>query len=427
MALTPAAGTPLEGGFAMEAALGGAGRGATRVVACCSAALGPPPPGRPAEGSLEVRCELSPMASGAFEPGRGRPAQVEAEARLTRLLERSLRERRAVELESLCESPGRCAWAVRLDVHILNHGGALADAAAAAALAALLAFRLPQVTRDPPAPGSGTVGSGGGFQAHPLDEREGRPLTVHRLPVAVSFAALGLGRHLLADPSAEEESLGGARAVFSVDNARQVTVHAGGSAGFAADQVEHLARVAVVRAEEVLGAVKEAAAEHSRRRVAARVRRKQGHEAGAGTGAGAGADAGASTAAAADPILAGLRVSPASGGSSSTLSSISSEEDEGDEAPEGALQVERRLTGGTGGGQAGDGRSARASGRGPPPAAPGGPRGEKKRPAPAAGVGAVSGGLGDLPVGDPDDLSAALRPGMGKHRTAGGRKKWGKS
>ena len=216
LSLAPAAGA-LEGGFAVEAELG-----ATRALGCCSAELGEPSPGRPAEGSLEVRVELSPMASGAFEPGRGRPAQAEAEARLTRLLERSLRERRAVELESLCESPGRCAWALRLDVRVLDHGGALADAAAAAALAALLAFRLPQVSREP----------GGAFRAHPLEEREGRPLTVHRLPVAVSFAALqnaGGRKILLADPSAEEEALsGGARAVFSVDNARQVTVHAGG-------------------------------------------------------------------------------------------------------------------------------------------------------------------------------------------------------
>ena len=223
LSLAPAAGA-LEGGFAVEAELG-----ATRALGCCSAELGEPSPGRPAEGSLEVRVELSPMASGAFEPGRGRPAQAEAEARLTRLLERSLRERRAVELESLCESPGRCAWALRLDVRVLDHGGALADAAAAAALAALLAFRLPQVSREP----------GGAFRAHPLEEREGRPLTVHRLPVAVSFAALqnaGGRKILLADPSAEEEALsGGARAVFSVDNARQVTVHApgGGGAGLA--------------------------------------------------------------------------------------------------------------------------------------------------------------------------------------------------
>ena len=216
LSLAPAAGA-LEGGFAVEAELG-----ATRALGCCSAELGEPSPGRPAEGSLEVRVELSPMASGAFEPGRGRPAQAEAEARLTRLLERSLRERRAVELESLCESPGRCAWALRLDVRVLDHGGALADAVAAAALAALLAFRLPQVSREP----------GGAFRAHPLEEREGRPLTVHRLPVAVSFAALqnvGGRKILLADPSVEEEALfGGARAVFSVDNARQVTVHAGG-------------------------------------------------------------------------------------------------------------------------------------------------------------------------------------------------------
>ena len=336
------------------------------------------------------------MASGAFEPGRGRPAQAEAEARLTRLLERSLRERRAVELESLCESPGRCAWALRLDVRVLDHGGALADAVAAAALAALLAFRLPQVSREP----------GGSFRAHPLEEREGRPLTVHRLPVAVSFAALGSGRHLLADPSAEEEALGGARAVFSVDNARQVTAHAGGSAGFSVSQVEHLARVATGRAEEVLELVKAAAAEHSSRRVAARVRRKQDAPPQEAAGNGAG-----------DPALSrggalgGGESSSDSGASSSPSSSSSSSEEEAAAAETGGgPQVPLRA----GAPPSSGGKGGLPRGTAAPAAA------QKKRPLPVPGV--CSAGLGDLPMGDPDDLAAALRPAVGSKK---GRKKRG--
>lgn len=39
---------------------------------------------------------------------------------------------------------GRAVWAVRLDLHVLDNGGNMVDAANVAALVALLAFRRPE-------------------------------------------------------------------------------------------------------------------------------------------------------------------------------------------------------------------------------------------------------------------------------------------
>lgn len=72
---------------------------------------------------------------------------------------------------------------MRVDVHVLDHCGNLADAAALAALAALLAFRRPEASVAP-----GGDGERAAVTLHAPDAREPLPLSLHHLPLAVSFA-----------------------------------------------------------------------------------------------------------------------------------------------------------------------------------------------------------------------------------------------
>lgn len=58
---------------------------------------------RPNEGSLRFNVEFSTMASPNFEPGR----PTENANELARLIERGLRETKAVDLEALCVLAGR--------------------------------------------------------------------------------------------------------------------------------------------------------------------------------------------------------------------------------------------------------------------------------------------------------------------------------
>ena len=76
---------------------------------------------RPTEGTIQYSVELSPMAAPSFEPGRPSPLAIE----LRRVLERGLKECRAVDCESLCIVAGEKVWAVRVDVHVLDHCGNL--------------------------------------------------------------------------------------------------------------------------------------------------------------------------------------------------------------------------------------------------------------------------------------------------------------
>lgn len=63
-----------------------------------------------------------------------------------RLIERSLKESRAIDTEALCIRAGEQVWAVNIDMHVLDHGGNLIDALSIATVAALLHFRRPDVT-----------------------------------------------------------------------------------------------------------------------------------------------------------------------------------------------------------------------------------------------------------------------------------------
>ena len=64
--------------------------------------------------------------------------------------------------ESLCIASGKLVWSLRVDCHVLDHGGNIVDACALAAIAALLSYRRPDVT----------ISGDGGIEIHPLEERE---------------------------------------------------------------------------------------------------------------------------------------------------------------------------------------------------------------------------------------------------------------
>ena len=133
------------------------------------------------------------MAAPSFQTGRPPPAAVE----VLRVVERALKESRAVETESLCIVAGEKVWAVRVDVTVLDHCGNLADAVALAALASLLHFRKPHVE---------VIGSE--VTIHTLQSHTPDALSVHHRPVCVSFAFVEDGSEAAAvDPSLVEEEV----------------------------------------------------------------------------------------------------------------------------------------------------------------------------------------------------------------------------
>ncbi|KAL5987312.1 Exosome complex component rrp45b [Asimina triloba] len=208
--------------------------GQTHVMGYVTAQLVQPYRDRPNEGTLSVFIEFSPMADPSFEAGR--PGEFAVE--LGRIIDRGLRESRAVDTESLCVHAGKLVWSIRIDLHILDNGGNLVDAANVAAVAALLTFRRPECT----------VGGEDGHEVtvHPPEIKEPLPLTIHHLPIAVTFAFFGNGNIVVIDPTHNEEAVMGGR-----------MTKAGGE-GIMQSVIMQCLRVASVKAADVTVKIKNA-------------------------------------------------------------------------------------------------------------------------------------------------------------------------
>lgn len=63
-----------------------------------------------------------------------------------RVIERAIKQSRAVDTEALCIVPGEKVWSLRVDIRILDDEGNVVDCACVAAMASLHHFRRPEVS-----------------------------------------------------------------------------------------------------------------------------------------------------------------------------------------------------------------------------------------------------------------------------------------
>ncbi|KAI8336271.1 ribosomal protein S5 domain 2-type protein [Chlamydoabsidia padenii] len=166
--------------------------GRTRISAIVTAQVVRPRQDKPTEGQLIFNTEISPMASPSFEAG----SRSEQEVMISRLIEKSMRRSRAIDTEGLCIVAGEKVWQIRVDLHFLDHDGNLVDCASIAAITALLHFRRPDVT---------VVGEE--VTIHPIDQRNPVPLSVHHIPISITFNFFDNGNLLVVDPSYLEEQV----------------------------------------------------------------------------------------------------------------------------------------------------------------------------------------------------------------------------
>ncbi|KAL5567090.1 hypothetical protein UlMin_030254 [Ulmus minor] len=236
--------------------------GQTHVMGFVTAQLVQPYRDRPNEGSLAIFTEFSPMADPSFEPGRPSQAAIE----LGRVVDRGLRESRAVDTESLCVLSGKLIWAVRIDLHILDNGGNLVDAANIAALAALLTFRRPECS----------LGGENGQEVivHPPEEREPLPLIVHHLPIAVTFAFFNSENSVLIDPTYHEEAVMGGRMTTTLNaNGDVCSIQKAGGEGVLQSVIMQCLRIASVKAGDITEKIKKAVDSYNTERALRKIKR----------------------------------------------------------------------------------------------------------------------------------------------------------
>ncbi|KAL6634537.1 hypothetical protein ACP70R_027208 [Stipagrostis hirtigluma subsp. patula] len=236
--------------------------GETRVMGYVTAQLVQPYRDRPNEGTLAIFTEFSPMADPTFEPGRPGESAIE----LGRVIDRGLRESRAVDMESLCVVAGKQVWSVRVDLHILDNGGNLIDAANIAALAALSTFRRPECT----------VGGEDGQQVtvHDPEVRDPLPLTIHHLPIAVTFAYFGEGNIVVLDPTYKEEAVMGGRMTATINSNGDVcAIQKAGGEGVMSSVIMQCLRIASIKAADITSKIKNAVDSYTTEKALKKVKR----------------------------------------------------------------------------------------------------------------------------------------------------------
>lgn len=203
--------------------------GETVVMAGVKLSIEKPYNDTPDEGGIMVNAELSPLSSPEFEAGPPGMKAVE----LARVVDRGIREAKAIDLKKLCLEPGEKAWFVIVDIVSINDGGNLLDVAGLAVLAALKTAKFPVV--DPET---------GAIDYKQKTDRS-LPLTKEPLPVTV-YKVNGA---LLIDPSSEEENAYEARLTVGSDAKGTISaLQKGGDVPLTVEEIGNMIDLALEKA-----------------------------------------------------------------------------------------------------------------------------------------------------------------------------------
>jgi exosome complex component RRP42 len=205
--------------------------GKTEVLVGVKIESGEPFTDTPNEGVLTVNAELVPLASPTFEPGPPDENSVE----LARVVDRGIRESKAIILEDLCVDPGKKVFVVFVDVYVLNHDGNLIDASSIAALAALMNAKMSNYEVK-----EGEIKIKPGYKLLPMRNH----------PIAVTFAKIG--DKIVVDPWLDEEQVMDARLTMAVEKDGKIcAMQKGGNGYFTTQQILEASKIAQEKAAEL--------------------------------------------------------------------------------------------------------------------------------------------------------------------------------
>jgi len=213
--------------------------GETIVLVGIKMEVGQPFPDIPDEGVLMVNAEFVPLASPTFEPGPPDENAIE----LARIIDRSLREIKVIDLEKLVIIPGQKVWIIWVDIYVLNHAGNLLDASSLATMAALMTTKIPKVEVI-----ENEIKVDKTMKEQPL------PLN-HRV---VTITVGKLDEYLLVDPTDEEELVLDAKLAISIsEDGRIVGMQKMGPGDFTLDEVNKAVELAFKSAKSLHGVLEE--------------------------------------------------------------------------------------------------------------------------------------------------------------------------
>lgn len=203
--------------------------GETDVLVGVKLSLGEPFPDTPNEGTISVGAELLPLASPVFEAGPPDEASIE----LARVVDRGIRESKALDFEKLCIKEGEQVWIVFIDMYAINYDGNLFDASSIAAISSLLETRIPKLEDEKIVP-------------HEYDGK----LKVGRKPLLCTLAKVA--DSVLLDPNLAEEKASTARfSTATTEDELLTAFQKGGSGSFTAKEIDYCIETALKKGKEL--------------------------------------------------------------------------------------------------------------------------------------------------------------------------------
>ena len=205
--------------------------GKTEVLVGVKVETGEPFPDTPNDGVMTVNAELVPLASANFEPGPPDENSIE----LARIVDRGIRESKTIDTEKLCIEAGKKVFVVFVDIWVLNHDGNMIDAAALAAVSALMNTKMPNYEIK-----DGEVKTKQGYTSLPLKSH----------PITVTIGKIS--DKLLIDPALEEEQVQDARITMAINEDGNIcAVQKGLSGYFTPQQIIEASKLAREKAAEL--------------------------------------------------------------------------------------------------------------------------------------------------------------------------------
>ncbi|MBI2666405.1 exosome complex protein Rrp42 [Candidatus Woesearchaeota archaeon] len=203
--------------------------GSTVVLAGVKLSIEKPYNDTPDEGGITVNVELLPLSSPKYESGPPGMAAIE----LARVVDRGIREAKAIDVKKLCITPGEKAWFVIIDVVTVNDAGNLFDAAGLAALAALNSARFPMVNKE-----TGVID---------YKHKTTTPLPLVKQPLPLTVYKIN--GQLMVDLSTNEEIAYDARLTVASDKDGTISaLQKGGSEPLTVEEIDAMMTIALEKA-----------------------------------------------------------------------------------------------------------------------------------------------------------------------------------
>lgn len=204
--------------------------GDTEVMVGIKLEVGTPYPDTPDEGTIIVGAELIPLSNPEFELG---PPGIQA-IELARVVDRGIRESKALDFKKLCIKAGEKVWLVLIDIIPINDSGNLFDASTLAALAALRDTKFPF------------------FDGEKIDykKKTKEKLELKKMPLSVTV--IKIGDNCLVDPSTDEEKVLDSRlTVASIEDGTLCALQKGGDMPINDEDIDKMVDIALDKAKEL--------------------------------------------------------------------------------------------------------------------------------------------------------------------------------